>query len=164
MLVVSILSLGLQRGGRWGWRVDVRPGLVVGLTIPLVLAMTFMAMHLWGIGLHKISLGSLIIALFLRRAGFMVYFLGPNTPLPDLKSFVERQQARGLVLSAMQPISLETLPFGALRDLAPFVVVGGQAANRTPELVERLGVLYLGNDPRALGEALAAKLKEAGLW
>lgn len=112
--------------------------------------------------LHE--MGSLIIALFLRRAGFMVYFLGPNTPLPDLKSFVERQQARGLVLSAMQPISLETLPFGALRDLAPFVVVGGQAANRTPELVERLGALYLGNDPRVLGEALAAKLKEAGLW
>ncbi len=63
VLVVSILSLGLQRGGRWGWRVDVRPGLVVGLTIPLVLAMTFMAMKVWGIGLHKISLGSLIIAL-----------------------------------------------------------------------------------------------------
>jgi multidrug efflux pump len=63
VLAVSILSLGLQRGGRWGWRVDVRPGLVVGITIPLVLAMTFMAMHLWGIGLHKISLGSLIIAL-----------------------------------------------------------------------------------------------------
>ena len=63
VLAVSILSLGLQRGGRWGWRVDLRPGLVVGITIPLVLAMTFMAMHIWGIGLHKISLGSLIIAL-----------------------------------------------------------------------------------------------------
>ena len=63
VLAVSLLSLGLQRGGRWGWRVDWRPGLVVGITIPLVLAMTFMAMHIWGIGLHKISLGSLIIAL-----------------------------------------------------------------------------------------------------
>ena len=28
-----------------------------------MLAMTFLAMHYWGIGLHKISLGSLIIAL-----------------------------------------------------------------------------------------------------
>jgi multidrug efflux pump len=37
--------------------------LVVAITIPLVLAMTFLAMHYWGIGLHKISLGSLIIAL-----------------------------------------------------------------------------------------------------
>ena len=41
----------------------MRPGLVVALTIPLVLAMTFLAMHYFGIGLHKISLGSLIIAL-----------------------------------------------------------------------------------------------------
>jgi hypothetical protein len=43
--------------------VDMRPGLVVGITIPLVLAVTFLAMYYWGIGLHKISLGSLIIAL-----------------------------------------------------------------------------------------------------
>jgi multidrug efflux pump subunit AcrB len=43
--------------------VDLRPGLVVGITIPLVLAVTFLGMHYWGIGLHKISLGSLIIAL-----------------------------------------------------------------------------------------------------
>jgi multidrug efflux pump subunit AcrB len=37
--------------------------LVVGITIPLVLAVTFLAMYYFGIGLHKISLGSLIIAL-----------------------------------------------------------------------------------------------------
>jgi multidrug efflux pump subunit AcrB len=37
--------------------------LVVGITIPLVLAVTFLAMNYFGIGLHKISLGSLIIAL-----------------------------------------------------------------------------------------------------
>jgi multidrug efflux pump subunit AcrB len=41
----------------------MRPGLVVGITIPLVLGMTFLGMWYWGIGLHKISLGSLIIAL-----------------------------------------------------------------------------------------------------
>jgi multidrug efflux pump subunit AcrB len=45
------------------WYIDIRPGLVVGITIPLVLAVTFLAMDYWGIGLHKISLGSLIIAL-----------------------------------------------------------------------------------------------------
>ena len=39
------------------------PGLVVGITIPLVLAITFVTMYYWGVGLHKISLGSLIIAL-----------------------------------------------------------------------------------------------------
>jgi multidrug efflux pump subunit AcrB len=68
VLAVSFISLGLHRSaGRqplWRrWTIDMRPGLVVGITIPMVLAMTFLAMNYWGIGLHKISLGSLIIAL-----------------------------------------------------------------------------------------------------
>ena len=63
VLVVSFVSLGWHKGGRFGWYIDMRPGLVVGITIPLVLAMTFLAMYYLGIGLHKISLGSLIISL-----------------------------------------------------------------------------------------------------
>jgi len=63
VLVVSFVALGWHKGGRLGWYIDMRPGLVVGITIPLVLAMTFLAMYYFGIGLHKISLGSLIIAL-----------------------------------------------------------------------------------------------------
>ena len=51
VLLVSFLSLGL------------RTGAVVALSIPLVLAMTFAAMHYFGIGLHKISLGALVLAL-----------------------------------------------------------------------------------------------------
>ncbi len=68
VLAVSFISLGLHR--RRGdvpfyrrYYVDMRPGLVVGITIPLVLALTFLGMYYWGIGLHKISLGSLIISL-----------------------------------------------------------------------------------------------------
>ncbi len=68
VLAVSFISLGLHKkpGHQPFWRrwtLDMRPGLVVGITIPMVLAMTFLAMNYWGIGLHKISLGSLIIAL-----------------------------------------------------------------------------------------------------
>jgi len=68
VLAVSFIALGLHRrpGPHPIWRrytLDIRPGLVVGITIPLVLALTFLAMWYWGIGLHKISLGSLIIAL-----------------------------------------------------------------------------------------------------
>ncbi|MEP6722515.1 MAG: efflux RND transporter permease subunit [Variovorax sp.] len=63
VLAVSFIALGLHKGGRFGWYVDIRPGLVVAITIPLVLAVTFLAMNYFGIGLHKISLGSLIIAL-----------------------------------------------------------------------------------------------------
>ena len=51
VLAVSFLSLGL------------RTGTVVALSIPLVLAITFLLMELFGIDLQRISLGALIIAL-----------------------------------------------------------------------------------------------------
>ncbi|WP_347267354.1 efflux RND transporter permease subunit [Paracoccus sp. (in: a-proteobacteria)] len=51
VLLVSFVSLGL------------RAGLVVTLTIPLVLAITFIVLDIWGITLQRISLGALIIAL-----------------------------------------------------------------------------------------------------
>jgi multidrug efflux pump subunit AcrB len=51
VLAVSLLSLG--------WRA----GIVVALTIPLVLAATFLAMSIIGIDLQRISLGALIVAL-----------------------------------------------------------------------------------------------------
>ncbi|MBC5768292.1 efflux RND transporter permease subunit [Ramlibacter albus] len=70
VLAVSFVALGLHKKPNAAelplfsrWYIDMRPGLVVGITIPLVLAVTFLAMDYWGIGLHKISLGSLIIAL-----------------------------------------------------------------------------------------------------
>ena len=51
VLAVSFLSLG--------WR----PGIVVAIAIPLVLAITFVTMKMFGISLQRISLGALIIAL-----------------------------------------------------------------------------------------------------
>ncbi|WP_330970400.1 efflux RND transporter permease subunit, partial [Lysobacter sp. A3-1-A15] len=51
VLLVCFVSLG--------WRT----GLVVALSIPLVLAMTFAAMQFFGVGLHKISLGALVLSL-----------------------------------------------------------------------------------------------------
>jgi multidrug efflux pump len=60
VLAVSFLALGLHTKPL---RLDIWPGLVVALTIPLVLAVTFLFMRIFNIDLHKISLGALIIAL-----------------------------------------------------------------------------------------------------
>jgi len=51
VLLVSFVSLG------------VRAGLVVSITIPLVLAITFVILNVMGVTLQRISLGALIIAL-----------------------------------------------------------------------------------------------------
>lgn len=53
VLLVSFFSLGF------------RTGLVVAFSIPIVLAITFALMHYFNIGLHKISLGALVLALAL---------------------------------------------------------------------------------------------------
>lgn len=51
VLLVTFVSLG------------ARTGLVVAISIPLVLAATFLAMDLFNVGLHKVSLGALVLAL-----------------------------------------------------------------------------------------------------
>jgi multidrug efflux pump len=51
VLIVSLISLGF------------RTGMVVVISIPLVLAATVLFMYLFDIGLHKVSLGTLVLAL-----------------------------------------------------------------------------------------------------
>ncbi|MBS1159036.1 MAG: Acriflavin resistance protein [Proteobacteria bacterium] len=51
VLLVTFISLGS------------RTGMVVAISIPLVLAATFLAMNLFNVGLHKVSLGALVLAL-----------------------------------------------------------------------------------------------------
>ena len=51
VLIVSLISLGL------------RTGMVVAISIPIVLAVTALCMYLFDIGLHKVSLGTLVLAL-----------------------------------------------------------------------------------------------------
>lgn len=51
VLAVSFIALG------------IRSGIVVALTIPVVVASTFVSMYVGGIDLHKVSLGALIISL-----------------------------------------------------------------------------------------------------
>jgi multidrug efflux pump subunit AcrB len=53
IIAVSFLSLG------------IRPGAVVALSIPLTLTIVFSVMSIFGIDLHRVSLGALIIALTL---------------------------------------------------------------------------------------------------
>ncbi|WP_045835380.1 efflux RND transporter permease subunit [Hyphomicrobium sp. 99] len=82
VLIVSFLSLGM------------RAGLVVALSIPLVLAITFVAMEYLGITLQRISLGALIIALGLLvddamiAVEMMVSRLELGDPLKKAASYV----------------------------------------------------------------------------
>lgn len=104
--------------------------------------------------LHEI--GVQIVALYLRRAGYRVIYLGQNVPLESLESLVRRLRPAAIGCSAARPETAARLrPLRAMiTDLhrqtgyAPILVCGGAAFNRDPHLAEQLGAAYLG--PAAL--------------
>ena len=110
MLAVSFLALG--------WR----PGIVVAIAIPLVLAITFVVMKLAGISLQRISLGALIIGA--RPAGRRRHDRGRD----------HDHQARGRVRQdhrgAPSPTPRRPFPMltGTLVTIAGFVPVGFAAS------------------------------------
>ncbi|TWU48197.1 efflux RND transporter permease subunit [Rubripirellula reticaptiva] len=111
VLIVSFVSLGF------------RAGLVVSLTIPLVLAITFVAMELFEISLQRISLGALIIALGLLvddamiAVEMMVARLEAGDPLEKAATYVYTSTAFPMLT-------------GTLVTVASFIPVGlnGSAA------------------------------------
>ncbi|WP_350262306.1 efflux RND transporter permease subunit (plasmid) [Pantoea sp. BJ2] len=109
VLAVSFVSLGL------------RAGLVVAAAIPLVLAMTFTGMMLAGIGLQRISLGALIIALGLLVDDAMI----------TVETMVARLEAGDSRWRAAT-VAFETTAFpmltGTLVMIAGFIPVGFAAS------------------------------------
>ncbi len=110
VLAVSFISLG------------TRAGLVVAAAIPLVLAMTFAGMMLFGIGLQRISLGALIIALGLLVDDAMI----------SIEAMVARLEAGDSRWRAAT-YAFETTAFpmltGTLVMIAGFIPVGFAASS-----------------------------------
>ena len=105
VLIVSFISLGM------------RAGLVVALAIPLVLAITFLAMELWGISLQRISLGGLIIALGLLVDDAMI----------AVEMMVARLEAGDKLADAATAVYAHTafpMLTGTLVTIASFIPVG----------------------------------------
>jgi methanogenic corrinoid protein MtbC1 len=118
--------------------------------------------------LHEI--GPLFLAVFLRRAGFRVVYLGQNVPLESLQGMVEEMRPDVVCLSAASAATAAHL--SSLRDSldnlrkrrqqAPLLALGGRAFNESPQLTERLGGLYLGEDSEAAVSTLAERFNLSG--
>ena len=99
ILVCSFLSLG------------VRPGTVVALAIPLTLAIVFAVMDGLHIGLHRISLGALIIALTLlvddamTTVDAMIRRLGAGDSNDEAATFAYRTLAAPMLIGTFVTIS-----------------------------------------------------------
>src|SRR5499427_7036946 len=105
VLIISFLNLGL------------RAGLVVATSIPLVLAIVFIAMQAFGIDLQRISLGALIIALGLLVDDAMITI---ESMVSRLERGDNKEQA---AVFAYESTALPRLT-GTLVTIAGFLPVG----------------------------------------
>lgn len=110
VLAISFMSLG------------IRAGLVVAISIPLVLAITFLVMYYAGISLQRISLGALIIALGLLVDDAMIATEMMVARLEKGDSL--RKAATHVYTSTAFPMLT-----GTLVTVASFIPVGFNASN-----------------------------------
>lgn len=97
--------------------------------------------------LHDI--GALMLALFLRRRGFHVTYVGASVESESFIADVLRTRPDGVCLSASLASSAESLAgiFSRLQDFdSPLLGFGGYAYRECPELIARTPGLYLGDD------------------
>ncbi|HUS13673.1 MAG TPA: B12-binding domain-containing protein [Chloroflexia bacterium] len=104
--------------------------------------------------LHEI--GALIMALYLRRSGYRVIYLGQNVPLDTLVSISRTLRPVVVCCSASRPETASNLrPLAGLAaelqrqtGYQPLLAYGGSIFNRHPQLAEQLGGRYLGASAR----------------
>jgi multidrug efflux pump len=166
VLAVSFIALGFHKDEK-GFRIDFRPGLVVGLTIPLVLAITFLFMRVFNIDLHKISLGALIIALGLLvddaiiAVEMMVRKMEEGFSRIDAASFAYRSTAMPMLTGTLITAA-GFLPIGLAKSAAGEYTFSMFSVNALALLISWLvavvftpyiGFLLLNVKPKASSEA-----------
>jgi MerR family transcriptional regulator, light-induced transcriptional regulator len=96
--------------------------------------------------LHEI--GSLMVSILLREAGYRVEYLGPDIPLEDLLLYISSEKPRMIILSATLVESTESLAKfqDKLKKLRPTPLFGygGAAFNNNPKLTEQIPGVFLG--------------------
>lgn len=96
------------------------------------------------------ELGALTLAVFLRRAGFRVYYVGADTPVADLLEMTQRIKPDAVmvsasVLKAIRALHEQKEHFAQMKTV---LVFGGQAFAAQPDLASYFKGRFLGNDVR----------------
>ncbi len=111
--------------------------------------------------LHE--LGSLMLALFLRRAALRVVYLGQSIELENLISTIGTARPACVLLSAALRSQAEALVgvgqrLASLGTERPVFYFGGQAFVAEPSLVERIQGVYLGLDAHAAAQEIKRRM------
>ena len=96
------------------------------------------------------ELGALTLAVFLRRAGFRVYYVGADTPVADLLEMTQRIKPDAVMVSASVPKSIRALHEQKehFAEMNTVLVFGGSAFQAQPNLAGHFKGRFLGNDVR----------------
>jgi methanogenic corrinoid protein MtbC1 len=109
------------------------------------------------------EIGALMLALFLRRSGFRVDYLGANLDTADLTDYARAQRPALVALSAATEgpaLALERMAAGLARlRPRPLVGFGGRAFNLDPELRQRPAGRFLGEDAASGARAALSVLR-----
>jgi DNA-binding transcriptional MerR regulator len=111
--------------------------------------------------LHE--LGPLMLALFLRRAGLRVVYLGQSVELESLIGAIEAVGPASVLLSATMRPQAETLievgrRLAALKRRQPLFVFGGLAFTSEPDLAKRVQGAYLEMEAPAAAHEIKRRL------
>lgn len=107
--------------------------------------------------------GAVLLAIYLRRAGHHVHYLGQNLPVDDLLFELRRQQPSLILLSASTTQAVPGLQrvadeISELEAPHPVLGFGGRAFVHHPELRDRIAGVYLGDTAQEAVDQVRALL------
>lgn len=109
--------------------------------------------------------GAVLLAIYLRRAGYLVHYLGQNLPLEDFTAEIKRHQPAMVLFSASTEEAarrLRELDAGvaAMEPPRPIFGYGGRAFILHPELRDGLSGVYLGDSAQDAANIVRELLAE----
>lgn len=107
--------------------------------------------------------GAVLLAIYLRRAGFHIHYLGQNLPIDDFAGEVRRQQPSMVLFSASTTEAVHGLRAMAREVTAddsgrPIIGFGGRAFVRHPHLRDEIAGIYLGDTAQDAVDAVRGLL------
>lgn len=110
--------------------------------------------------------GAVLLAIYLRRAGYQIHYLGQDLPVDDFVAEVRRQQPAMVLLSASTTDALPGLQrmaqeLSAQEMPRPIIGYGGRIFIRQPGLRDEIAGVYLGNSAQEAVDTVRHILSEA---
>ncbi|MGL4648665.1 MAG: MerR family transcriptional regulator [Caldilineaceae bacterium] len=109
--------------------------------------------------------GAVLLAIYLRRAGYQIHYLGQNLPIDDFVGEVRRRQPAMVLLSASTSEAAHGLrrmadELAHIEMPRPIIGYGGRIFIRQPDLRSQIAGVYLGDSAQEAVDTVGTMLHE----